>query len=504
MKENILLKVEGISKTFPGTKALKHVNLEIEKGEIRALVGENGAGKSTLSNVISGVLKPDEGGKIIFDGKEHIFSSVLESQMAGISFVHQETALIPALDVADNIFVGRVPKKGGIFIDRKTMHEEAQRILEGMGANIDASVLAKELNSAGAQMVEIAKALSFSCKLLILDEPTSALSLSDTQRLFSIIRELKSRGVSILYITHRMSEIFEICDSLTVMRDGETVDTVAVSDVTADDIVRMMVGRELGDYYPPKSQCITEEVVLKVEDLSFAPDFRDISFQLRKGEILGFAGLVGAGRSEIMNAITGVSRRSSGKIWLQGAEIQNATLHDATVNGFGFVNEDRKNAGLYLDMTIKENISTVNLRNIEKLKFFIDRKKENEQTETYIKLLNVKTWGGEQLVSTLSGGNQQKVMLAKWLATKPKVIILDEPTKGVDVGAKKEIHELLRRLADAGVGVMIVSSELPEIIGICDRVIAVYEHRIVGEISGEDINEQTIMQYVSGNTAITA
>jgi len=500
LDDNILLRVENISKTFPGTKALRDIDLTVRKGEIHALMGENGAGKSTLSNIIGGVFKADDGGKIYFDGKERVFNNAMESQMAGIAFVHQETALIPALSVADNIFVGRVPHKAGIFVDTAKMQKDAQRIIDEMGADIDVTVNAKELNTAAMQMVEIAKALSLDCKLLILDEPTSSLSLADTQKLFDIVRGLKERGISILYISHRMSEIFELCDTLTVMRDGQRIDTVNVKNISPDDVVKMMVGRELGGYYPEKSNCLTDEVIFSCEDVSFAPDFRNIHFGLRKGEILGFAGLVGAGRTEIMQAITGVRPRVSGKLMLEGKEVHNRTLSEAIHNGFGYVNEDRKTAGLCLDMSVMKNISAVDLRNVANGQF-ISGAKEKAQAEHFVGELNIKTWGIEQTCATLSGGNQQKVMLAKWLAIKPKVLIMDEPTKGVDVGSKKEIHELLRALANEGVGVIVISSELPEIIGVCDRVLVVYEHKIVGEVSGEQINEQDIMQYASGNIA---
>lgn len=501
MDEQVLLLAENISKTFPGTKALKNVTLSIRKGEVHALMGENGAGKSTLSNIIGGIFKPDEGGRIFLEGKECVFNSAMDSQNAGIAFVHQETALIPALNVADNVFVGRVPQKAGVFVDARKMRSEAQRIINDMGAQISANAMVKDLTIANLQMVEIAKALSLNCKLLILDEPTSSLSLADTQKLFAIVRRLRDRGIAILYISHRMSEIFELCDTLTVMRDGQAVATRKVADVTPDGVVKMMVGREIGSQYPQKAQAIGDEVVFKCEDVSFAPDFRKIGFTLRRGEILGFSGLIGAGRSEIMEAITGLRKRHGGTLWLEGREIQNRSLGEATRNGFGFVNEDRKTAGLCLDMSIKTNISTANLSNVAN-GIVISSQKEKSQAQAYVRDLNIKTWGIEQPCATLSGGNQQKVMLAKWLAIHPKVLIMDEPTKGIDVGAKKEIHELLRKLAEEGVGVIVVSSDLPEIIGLCDRVIVVYEHKIVGEVSGSDINEQEIMQYASGNTTV--
>ncbi len=500
MDDSILLKVENISKTFPGTKALRDFSLTVRKGEIHALMGENGAGKSTFSNVLGGIFKADDGGTIFFDGKERVFNNALESQTAGIAFVHQETALIPALSVADNIFVGRLPHKAGVFVDTAQMQRDAQRIIDEMGADIDVTVNAKELNTAAMQMVEIAKALSLDCKLLILDEPTSALSLADTKKLFEIVRGLKARGISILYISHRMSEIFELCDTLTVMRDGQRVGTVSVKDIGPDDVVKMMVGRDLGGYYPPKAEHISDEIIFSCEDLSFLPDFENIHFNLRRGEILGLAGLVGAGRTEIVQAITGVLPRISGKLMLEGKEVLNRSLSEAIRNGFGYVNEDRKTAGLCLDMSLMKNISVVDLKNVANGQF-ISGAKEKAQAERFINDLNIRTWGTDQTCATLSGGNQQKVMLAKWLAIKPKVLIMDEPTKGVDVGSKKEIHELLRALANEGVGVIVISSELPEIIGISDRVLVVYEHKIVGEVSGSQINEQDIMQYASGNTA---
>ena len=352
MNEQILLRAEHISKTFPGTRALKDVSLSIRKGEVHALMGENGAGKSTLSNIIGGIFRPDDGGRIFLDGKECVFHNAMDSQREGIAFVHQETALIPALNVADNIFAGRAPRKAGIFVDSGRMKQEAQKIIDNMGAQISAGAMVRDLTIANLQMVEIAKALSLNCKLLILDEPTSSLSLADTRKLFDIVRRLREQGIAILYISHRMSEIFELCDTLTVMRDGQAVATRKVSDVTPDDVVKMMVGREIGSQYPEKSTKILDEVIFRCEGLAFAPDFREIGFSLRRGEILGFSGLVGAGRSEIMEAITGLRRRYGGRLWLEGGEIHNRTLGEATRNGFGFVNEDRKTAGLCLDMSI--------------------------------------------------------------------------------------------------------------------------------------------------------
>ncbi len=501
MESEILLRLENISKTFPGTKALKNVNLSIKKGEIHALMGENGAGKSTISNIIGGVYHPDPGGKIFLDGNEIVFNNVMDAQNAGVAFVHQETALIPSLSVADNIYVGRTPSFAKFFVNQKKMQNDAKTILEKIGADISPADQVKYLNPANTQLVEIAKALSINCRLLILDEPTSSISIEESQKLFVILNDLKKQGVSILYISHRINEIFELCDRISVLRDGEIISTVDVKKTTADDVVKMMVGREMTSYYPPKAENISDEVIFKCENLSFDPDYKDINFELHKGEILGFSGLVGAGRSEMMEAILGIRKRNSGKFWLNGKEVENKDFEKSIKNGFGFVNEDRKESGLFLPLTMVRNISAADLDTVSD-GLFVNKNKEIKQAEDYIKKLKIKVWGTEQICGTLSGGNQQKVMVAKWLATQPRVIIMDEPTKGIDVGTKKEIHDLLRSLANQGIGVIVISSELPEIIGVCDRVIIVYEHRIVNEVTGKDINENEIMQFASGNTVL--
>lgn len=500
MNEIILLKLENISKTFPGTKALSSVSFNVRKGEIHAIVGENGAGKSTLSNIIAGVYKPDEGSRIWFDGKEINFESTLDSQKAGIAFVHQETTLLPALNVADNIYVSHLPATRLKFVDTKTLNKKAADILHKLGANFGPTDKLSMLNSANQQLVEIAKALSYDCKLIILDEPTSALSISDAKQLFGIVRGLKEKGISVLYISHRMSEIFELCDRLTVLRDGQFVKTLNVCDTNVDEVVSFMVGRSISNYYPEKSDSISDEIVFQCEDLSFEPDFKNISFVLHRGEILGFAGLVGSGRSEILRVVCGIDRKVSGRIYRNGEELQITSFSDAIDKGIAFLNEDRKTEGLFLDKSVRQNISVACIEHLRS-GIFIDVRKESELSQSYVKKLNIKITDIQQDVNTLSGGNQQKVMIAKWLATKPGILILDEPTKGVDVGAKAEVHKLLRELANEGIGIIIISSELPEIIGLCDRAIVVYEHSIVREVTGGDINETTIMNYASGKMA---
>lgn len=500
MTEKIILKLENISKTFPGTKALSDVGFSVRKGEIHAIMGENGAGKSTLSNIIAGVYKPDEGSKIWFNGEEVIFENTLDSQKAGIAFVHQETTLLPALNVADNVYVSRLPATRLNFVDTKTLNAKTANILRELGATFAPTDKLSSLNSANQQLVEIAKALSYDCKLIIFDEPTSALSISSARRLFEIIRALKEKGISVLYISHRMSEIFELCDRVTILRDGHFVKTLDVRDTDTDEVVGLMVGRNIGNYYPEKNTGDSDEIVFQCEDLSFEPDFKDLSFVLHRGEILGFAGLVGSGRSEILRAVSGIDRKVSGRIYLNGKELSIKSFSDAINNGIAFLSEDRKTQGLFLDKPVVQNVSAAYFEHLRK-GLFIDVKKESELSQTYVEKLNIKLTDILQETNTLSGGNQQKVMIAKWLATKPKVLILDEPTKGIDVGAKAEIHKLLRELANEGIGIIIISSELPEVIGVCDRALVIYEHAIMGEVSGDDMNETTIMSYASGKTA---
>lgn len=489
------LKVENITKTFPGTKALSKVMLQVITGEVHALVGENGAGKSTLMNIISGVLPPDEG-TITFQGKPVRFSSPSEAQTAGVGFVHQELALCPHISVAENIYMGRYEKGPFGFIKRKKLYSDTAELLKPFKTNIRPEDMVGDLNIANQQVVEIAKSLSLDCKLLILDEPTSSLSDAETEILFNIIRKLKSEGISVLYITHRIAEIFEICDRVTILRDGNYIHTFNVSEVTPRQIVEGMVGRELNDFYPPKSSD-SGEPMLKVCALSREGIFQEISFELRRGEILGLSGLVGSGRTEVARAICAIDKLDAGEVFFLGEPVRFKNYADAIKHGLCYLTEDRKLQGLFLNLNVKNNINAAIIDTLSH-HLLLQRKREVENSNIYVDRLNIKVHNINQLISSLSGGNQQKVMIAKWLSANPAVIIMDEPTRGIDVGAKSEIHNMLRELSNHGIGVVLISSELPEIIGMCDRVIVMHEGRMTGEVSGQEITEKRIIMLASG------
>lgn len=496
MSEN-LLEVKNITKVFPGTTALSNVRLEVRQGEVHALCGENGAGKSTLMNIIGGVFPPTSG-EIFFDGKRIAPKSPKEAQDIGIGFVHQELSLCPHLSAAENIYMGRLPIKGGI-IDAKKLYEDADAVLSQLNAGFKSSVLVSELTVSEQQLVEIAKSVSLNCKLLILDEPTSSLTDKETTRLFELVKELREKGISMLYISHRMAEIFEICDRVSVFKDGTYVTTMNTSEINSDDIIKAMVGRELGTLYPPKSSKIEDEnPILTVHNISGSL-FHNISFNLRRGEILGFAGLVGAGRSEVMRGLCAIDGVPDGKITLNGKDQKFKTYRDAISAGICYLTEDRKTQGLFLEMSIRQNMSSANLDGVSS-GMWLDRKKENKMVGEYVKQLAIKIPGVEYSISSLSGGNQQKCLVGKWLSLNPKVIIMDEPTRGIDVGAKSEIHNLLRKLAEEGVGVIVVSSELPEVIGVSDRIAVMHEGELAGFLEGDNVSEENIMKLASGES----
>lgn len=490
-----LLEARGITKLFPGTRALDQVQLQVKPGEVHALCGENGAGKSTLMNIIGGVFPPTEG-EIIFDGKKIAPRNPKEAQDLGIGFVHQELSLCPHLTAAENIFIGRLPRKGSM-IDFKRLWEKADRVLGQFNANFASTAVVSDLTVSERQIIEIAKSVSLNCKLLILDEPTSSLTEKETTRLFQVIRELREKGISILYISHRMAEIFEVCDRVTVFKDGTYVTTMETSDCTADDIIKSMVGRELGNMYPPKSSHIDQDdIILKVEHLT-GEIFKNVSFTLRRGEILGFAGLVGAGRSEVMRGLCAIDPTSGGQVFLEGSACSFHHYRDAVNAGICYLTEDRKNQGLFLGMSIKNNMSSANLKGVSH-GIWLDDGMEKSLAYQYVEQLAIKLPGIEYPISSLSGGNQQKCLVGKWLSLHPKVIIMDEPTRGIDVGAKREIHNLLRSLAESGMGVIVVSSELPEVIGVSDRIAVMHEGDLAGMLEGEDITEENIMKLASG------
>lgn len=494
-KEVPILKIKGISKSFYATQALKNVSLEIKPGEIHAIVGENGAGKSTLMNILTGIVQPDEG-EIIFKGERLKNLSPRLAQEKGISIVHQELSLCPHISVAENIFMGRAPVKKNNIIDFKRMYKESQEILKRLDTNIEVEVLVKNLSISQQQMVEIAKALSIHTEILILDEPTSSLTETETKSLFKNLKRLKNEGIAIFFISHRINEIFQICDTYTVLRDGELVKTGNIEEVSPDDIVSLMVGRNLENVYPEKSDQIGKPV-LEVKNISRKGIFKNISFIVNQKEILGIFGLVGAGRTELARAIFGIDPIDEGEICLFDKNIVSLSVENRIKEGLAYITEDRKTQGLFLNMNIKSNIVVAALDQVSN-GFLIDSKKETKLSNEYIKVMKTKYSSLEQPVKSLSGGNQQKVLLGKWLAVNPKVIILDEPTRGIDVGAKYEIHNKLRELAESGHGIVVISSELPEILGLCDRILVMHQGEIVGKVKAEEATEEKIMLYASG------
>ena len=491
--EQELLSMRNINKSFPGVHALRNVSLSLRKGEVHGLIGENGAGKSTLMKVLSGVYQA-ESGQIFWNGQEVRIGSTLEASAIGISIIYQELNLMPNMSVRENIFLGRERRKAGFMVNFRETTEQAKHYADMVGLNVDVNTLVGSLSLAQRQMVEVAKALSTNAQLIVMDEPTSALTDRETEILMGVIRRLKASGVTVVFISHRMSELFEISDRITVLRDGECIGTVLTEECSEERLIDMMVGRAINDIYP-KIEVEPGDVVLEVRNLNAGSMVQDVSFQLHKGEILGFAGLVGAGRSEVMRAIFGVDPLTSGEIIIDGVHLKNHTPAQAIRAGIGLLPEDRKLQGLILQMSVRENTTLASLDD-EMPGGIMNRRKENEITQRYIDQLSIKTPTQEQRVVNLSGGNQQKVVLGKWLATHPKVLILDEPTRGIDVAAKKEIHELMSRLAATGVGIIMISSEMPEVLGMSDRVIVMHGGRICGEMPREQATQEQIMEII--------
>ena len=488
--EQELLVMKNINKSFPGVHALRDVSLSLRRGEVHALIGENGAGKSTLMKVLSGVHQADSG-EILWEGKPVQIHSTTEATAMGISIIYQELNLMPNMSIRENIFLGRENRKARFFVDFQKTSEVAKTYTDMVGLTADVNTLVKDLSIAQRQMVEVAKALSTNAKLIVMDEPTSSLTDRETEILMNVIRNLRDQGVTVVFISHRLSELFEISDRITVLRDGECVGTIDTKDCTEPQLVNMMVGRTLDDIYP-KGNAQIGEAVLEAKHLNAGKMVQDVSFTLHRGEILGFAGLIGAGRSEVMRAIFGVDPLDSGEIIIDGKKLEKHTPTDAIRAGLGLVPEDRKLLGLILDMSVREN-TTLPCLPVEMKGGILSRKKENEITQTYIEQLDIKTPGAEQKVLNLSGGNQQKVVIGKWLATHPKVLILDEPTRGIDVGAKREIHQLMSKLADQGVGIIMISSEMPEVLGMSDRIIVMHEGHVCGELSRSEATQERIM-----------
>lgn len=497
MTEEIVLKVKGIDKSFTGTKALRGVEFSLQKGEIHALVGENGAGKTTLMNVITGVLKPDAG-EIFLKGKKIEINSPYEAQELKISFVHQEITLCDDVTVAENIFMSAINKSKSFIVNYKKFNSQAVKILKPL-ADIRPDKPVSTLSVSHQQVVEIAKALSLNCEVLILDEPTSTLSESESKALFKILHELKNKGIGIIYISHRMGEVFSECDRVTVLRDGEYLGTYNIKDVDRKEIVNKMVGREIDDTYPLKKkreEIDKTEVLFEVKELT-ADRFKNISFKLYKGEVLGLAGLIGSGRSELAQAICGFGQVKKGKIYFKGEELKH-NLPTATIKkGVVYLTEDRKIDGLFLDLSIMKNISAMDISKVSG-KLLIKNKLEEKQANKYVKTFNIRNRSINQIIRSLSGGNQQKVLFSKLLSVNPKIIFMDEPTRGIDVGAKTEIYKLIRELANNGVGIIFISSELPEVVGMSDRVMIMHEGEKAGELIEENINEKQIIHMASG------
>jgi len=497
MSEDLVLKISNVSKSFGAIQALRGVDFELRRGEIHAIAGENGAGKSTLMNIIDGILKPDSG-EIILNGRATEIGSPAKAQLLGIGFVHQEIALCPDISVAENILMAEINSSRKPLMDYRGIEVRARQALAQLSP-IDPSVLVKTLSISNQQLVEIAKALTLDCQILILDEPTAALTEREARVLLEIMHKLAARGISIIYISHRMVEIFEHCDRVSVFRDGKRIMTANVAEVTTDDIVNSMVGRVIGKLYPPKQSEAERQpgLVLEVAGLDDGRRIHDVSFVLRKGEILGLAGLIGAGRSEIVKAVCGLHETSSGRVTLNGKPLAIGSYRDSIDNGVVYLSEDRKGDGVFLDLPIAANVSALNLDQVSTPWRTIDSRREVEQATRLGDQLGLKRGSIQHPVSSLSGGNQQKVAIAKMLSVNPRVIFLDEPTRGVDVGAKSEIHRILRDLARSGVGIVVVSSELPELIGLCDRVLVVREGTISGAVEGDSLTEEHIIRLAS-------
>ncbi|WP_411826867.1 sugar ABC transporter ATP-binding protein [Luteolibacter sp. AS25] len=491
----MFLQLKNITKTYPGVVALDNVSLDIIEGEVHALVGENGAGKSTLIKTCTGAITPDQG-TIVIKGKEFTGLTPITSAENGVGVIYQEFNLVDQLSVAENIFLGRAIRKG-LAIDRKAMESEAAKIFEQFDINIDPKELVGNLTLGFQQLVEIAKAISQNARLLIMDEPSAPLTHTEVHALYAMVEKLKANGVTIIYISHRMDEIFRLSDRVTVLRDGQMIKTMNTADTNLDDLVTLMVGRELKETYPARKHCITDEVLLTVENLS-GEIVNGINLEIKRGEVLGLAGLIGSGRTELAELLFGYKIRKTGRVTLEGKEVNPRIPKDAIATGIALVPEDRKKLGALLDFSIRENISVSVLERISKF-FTVDTKEEKKIGEHYKQSINIKTPDLKQKIKNLSGGNQQKVIIAKWLATHPELVIFDEPTRGIDVGAKSEIYALVNSLVESGKAVLMISSEMEEVMGMSDRILVLHQGKITGELLRKDFNQETIMGFASQN-----
>lgn len=490
-----ILQLSGIDKSFASNKVLKAVTVDFQKGEVHAVVGENGAGKSTLMKIIGGIYSRDDG-EILFNGQPVRFDSPSEAMKNGISIVHQELSLADNLSVAQNIFSHREPVNALGFIQWKELRQKAQELFDQIGVDINPAAVAGTLNVARQQLVEIAKALSLDAQVIIMDEPTSSLSEQEVDYLYEIIRQLKERGVSVIFISHKLSEVFRVADKITVLRDGELIDTVDREKTSSSEIIRMMVGRHIEDLFPEKVSNVGKQV-MAVKELSNGEQFKGISFEVKVGEILGLAGLVGAQRTESMLALFGAAPRTSGEVTIQGEPVTIKSPRDAVEAGLCYLPEDRRTLGLFQSMSTSWNIVAASLSRMLNKRGFYQKKQIRSQAAEMIDLLDINPRDHEVNVRNLSGGNQQKALLGKWLAAEPRVLIVDEPTRGVDVGAKSQIHQKLRQLADSGIGIVVISSEQPEIVGLCDRVLVFREGEITAQLQGEKVTQEGIVEYAT-------
>jgi len=495
-----MIEMTGISKAFDGNTVLKDVQFSLQKGEIHALMGENGAGKSTLMKILTGIHAHDTG-EIKLNGELVNFKNPKEAERAGIAVIHQELNILPDLTVAENLFLGneKVYGKSGI-LKTKQMNAEAKKILSALGLDEDVKTLTGELSVGKQQIIEIAKAMSSNAEVIIMDEPTAALTDREIESLFETIKGLQANGVSFVYISHRMEEIFSICDRITILRDGDFVGVKKIRETSFDEIVQMMVGRQLGERFPARNSAIGE-VKLAAQGLTRNGCFEDISFELRKGEVLGISGLMGAGRTEVVQSLFGYRKLNKGSLVLDGKPVKIKNPQQAIKLGLGYVTEDRKSEGLIVEFSVKENLSLTNFQKVSS-NGILNTRNEKELYESMVERLGVRVSGPEQAAKSLSGGNQQKVVIAKWLGIEPEVLILDEPTRGVDVGAKKEIYNIINELAERGVAILMISSELPEIIGMADRVLVMHEGNLMAELSKDEMTQEKIMHYATGGEKV--
>ncbi|WP_315121562.1 sugar ABC transporter ATP-binding protein [uncultured Clostridium sp.] len=497
LKKPPFLEMRNISKSFSGVKALEDVELKVYEEEVLALLGENGAGKSTLMKILSGVYKKDSG-SIFINEEEVDIQGIKDGEKLGISIIHQELSLLSNLKIYENIFLGNEKYKG-LFnkLDKDYMRKESRKLLSTIGFTLDVDTSVKDINIGEMQMIEIIKAISKKSKLIIMDEPTTALTDVERERLFQVIRRLKSQGISIIYISHRLEEVFEICDRVNVLRDGKYIGEVQVKDVTKDSLIAMMVGRKLEEQFPYKKVEVGEEgePLLKVEGLSYKNKVKNVSFEVKRGEILGIAGLMGSGRTEVAKAIFGEYKKNSGEIYVEGKKVEISSTKDAVENGIAYLSEDRKKEGLILNMSVGHNISLCNLKKYENAMKRINKEEEIKDVEDYIKKLSVKTPSVDQVIKKLSGGNQQKAIIAKWIMISPKILIIDEPTRGIDVGAKREIYEILNELKSMGKAIVMISSDMSEVLGISDRILVMSEGKLSGELHREEATQEKVMKY---------